>query len=78
MRLRTTQTLQELKENVGTILALIYSVWVNVSDVTCTLEDTQIPHRNKKNQEGFLFPSKVASWMLVETDDLIPVIASII
>ena len=65
-------------ENVETILAWIYSAWLNVSGVKLTLDDSQIQQRNDKNRPHFLFPSQMASVMLIETEDLIPVIASIV
>ena len=65
----------QLAENVETILAWICSAWVNVSCVMCTLDDSQIQQRIDKNLQGFLFLSQLASLMLVETKDLITVIA---
>ena len=68
----------QLTENVETMLAWIYSAWVNVSGMMSTLDDPHSQRRNDKNLPGFLFPSQVASLMLVETEDLIPLIAPII
>ena len=68
----------QLAENVETMLAWIYSAWVNVSGVMSTLDDTLSQGRNDNNLPGFLIPSQVASLMLVETEDLIPFIAPII
>ena len=68
----------QLEESVETILACIYVVRVNVSGVMCTLNDIQSSRRKDKILPGFPFPSQVASLMLVETEDLTPVIAPII
>ena len=68
----------QLAENVETILAWINSTGVDVSGVMYTLDDAQIQQRNDKILPGFLFPSQVASLMMVETEDIIPVIAPIV
>ena len=43
-----------------------------------TLDDTQSAKRDANDLPGFLFPSQVASLVLVETEDLIPLIAPIV
>ena len=68
----------QLAENVETMLVWIYSAWINVSGVMNTLDDPLNQRRDDNNLPGFLFPSQVASLMLVETEDLIPLIAPII
>ena len=67
----------QLAENIETMAACIYSVWVNVSGIMSSLDHPDLlnQQRNDKNLPGFLFPSQIASLMLVETEDLIPVIA---
>ena len=68
----------QLAENVETVLAWVYSAWVNVSGVMCALDDSSTQQRNNNNLPGFLFPSQVASLVLVESEDLTPVIAPIV
>ena len=68
----------QFAENIETMLTWVYSTWVNVSGVMSTLDDSSSQNRNNKNLPGFLFPSQVASLMLVETEDLVPVIAPIV
>ena len=46
--------------------------------ITIDHPDPLNQQNNDKNLPGFLFPSQVASLMLVETEDLIPVIAPIV
>ena len=70
----------QLAENIESMLAWIYSAWINVSGIMKTI-DYPVPRNQRsddKNLPGFLFPSQIASLMLVETEDLIPVIAPII
>ena len=70
----------QLAENIESMLAWIYSAWINVSGIMITIDhpDPLNQQNNDKNLTGFLFPSQVASLMLVETEDLIPVIAPIV
>ena len=68
----------QLAENIETLLAWIYSAWVNVSGVMSTLDDSLSQRPNSNNLPGFLFPSQIASLMLVETEDLVPMIAPIV
>ena len=70
----------QLAENIETTLAWIYSAWVNVSGIMSSFDhpDPLNQQYNDKNLPGFLFPSQITSLMLVETEDLIPVIAPII
>ena len=62
------------------MLARIYSAWINVSGIMITIDhsDPLNQQNNGKNLPGFLFRSQVASLMLVETEDLVPVIAPIV
>ena len=62
------------------MLAWIYSAWINVSGIMITIDhpDPLNQQNNDKNLPGFLFPSQVASLMLVETEGLIPVNAPIV
>ena len=53
-------------------------MWVNVLGEMHTLDDTQLTKCDANDLPGFLFPSQVASLKLVETEDLIPVIAPIV
>ena len=70
----------QLAENIETMLAWIYSAWVNVSGIMSSLDhpDPLNQQRNDKNLPGFFFPSQIASLTLVETEDPVPVIAPII
>ena len=68
----------QLAENIGTLLAWVYSAWVNVSGVMSTLDDSLSQKPNSNNLPGFLFPSQIPSLMLVETEDLVPMIAPIV
>ena len=68
----------QLAENVETILAWIYSARVNVSVVMRTLDNPPTQQDNYKNRPGFHFLSEIASLILVETEDMIPVIAPIV
>ena len=68
----------QLAENIETLLAWVYSAWVNVSGVMSILDDSLSQKPNSNSLPGFLFPSQVASLMLVETEDLVPMIAPIV
>ena len=70
----------QLAENIESMLAWIYSAWINVSGIMKTKHypDPRNQRSDDKNLPGFLFPSQIASLMLVETEDLIPVIAPVI
>ena len=70
----------QLAENIESMLAWIFSAWMNVSGIMITIDnpDTLNQQNNDKNVPGFFFPSQLASLMLVETEDLIPVIAPIV
>ena len=63
----------QLAENIETMLAWIYLGWVNVLGIMSNLDhpDPLNQQRNDKNLPGFLFPSQIASLMLVETEDLV-------
>ena len=67
----------QLVENVETILAWIYSAWMNLSVVMRTLDNPPTQQDNEKNRPGFLFPLEIANLVLVETEEMIPVIAPI-
>ena len=70
----------QLAENIESMLVWIYSAWINVSGIMITIDhpDPLNQQNNGKNLPGFLFPSQVANLMLVETDDIIPMIALIV
>ena len=70
----------QLVENDESMMAWIYSAWINVSGIMNTIDhpDPTNQPNNDKNLPGFLFPSQMASLMLLETEDLIPVIAPIV
>ena len=57
----------QLAENIESMLALIYSAWINVSGIIITIDhpDPLNQQNNDKNLPGFLFPSQVVSLMLV-------------
>ena len=64
-----------LESNTDAILSWFYSTCVNVNGVMHTLEESSIMQRSADHLAGFLFLSLVVSLMLLETEDLIPVIA---
>ena len=68
----------QLAENIETLLAWVYSAWVKVSGVMSTLDDSLSQKPNSNNLPGFLFPWQIAGLMLVETEELVPMIAPII
>ena len=68
----------QLKVNIQAILVWIYSTWVNVAGIMHPLDESPAVSRYPNQLHGFLFPSRVATLMLVETEHLIPLIAPII
>ena len=67
----------QLEMNIQAILVWIYSTWVNVAGIMHPLDESPDVNRDPNQLPGFLFPSQVATLML-ETEDLIPLIAPII
>ena len=63
--------------NVEAIYVWIYSTWTNVSGIMHPLGETPAINREATALPDFLFPSQVASLMLVQTEDLLPLIAPI-
>ena len=53
-------------------------MWINVAGIMHLLDESPAINRDPNQLPGFLFPSQVATLMLVETEDLIPLIAPII
>ena len=60
------------------LLVWIYPLWVNVSGVMHPLDKCPAILREATEFPGFLFSSQVASLKLVETEDLIPLLAPIV
>ena len=52
-------------------------MWINVAGIMHPLDESPAIIRDPNQLPGFLFPSQVATLMLVETEDLIPLIAPI-
>ena len=69
---------KQLELNIEAILTWIYSTWVNVAGITHPLDENPAINREPNQLLGFLFPSQMATLMLVETEDLIPLIAPIV
>ena len=65
----------QFKLNVEAILVWIYSTWVNVSGIMHPLDENPMANRGATELPDFLLPSQVANLMLVQTEDLIPLIA---
>ena len=65
----------QLELNIQAILVWIYSTWVNVTGIMHPLDESPAVSRDPNQLPGFLFPSQVATLMLVETKDLILLIA---
>ena len=69
---------RQLELNIEAILVWIYSTWVNVAGIMHPLDENPAINREPNQLPGFLFPSQMATLMLVETEDLMPLIASIV
>ena len=69
---------KQLEPNIETILTWIYSTWVNVAGIMHPLDENPAINREPNQLPGFLFPSQMATLMLVETEDLIPLVAPIV
>ena len=69
---------KQLELNIEAILTWIYSTWVNVAGIMHPLDENPAINREPNQLPGFLFPSQMATLMLVETEDLIPLIAPIV
>ena len=69
---------KQLELNIEAILTWIYSTWVNVAGIMHPLDENPAIKREPNQLPDFLFPSQMATLMLVETEDLIPLIAPIV
>ena len=69
---------KQLELNIEAILTWIYSTWVNVAGIMHPLDENPAINREPNQLPGFLFPSQMATLMLAETEDLIPLIAPIV
>ena len=69
---------RQLELNIEAILVWIYSTWVNVAGIMHPLDENPAINREPNQLPGFLFPSQMATLMLVETEDLMPLIAPIV
>ena len=72
------QLKKQPKLKIEALLAWIYSTWVNVAGIMQPLDENPAVNREPNHLPGFLFPSQIAALMLVETEDLIPLIAPIL
>ena len=72
------QLKKQLELNIEALLAWIYSTRVNVAGIMHPLDDNPAINRDLNQLPGFLFPSQMATLMLVETENLIPLIAPIL
>ena len=72
------QLKKQLELNVEAILVWMYSIWVNVAGIMHPLDENPAVNREPNLLPGFLFPSQIATLMLVETEDLIPLIFPIL
>ena len=72
------QLKKQLELNIEAILTWIYSTWVNVAGIKHPLDENPVVNREPNQHSGFLFPFQMATLMLVETDDLMPLIAPIV
>ena len=72
------QLKKQLELNIEAILTWIYSTWVNVAGIKHPLDENPVVNREPNQLSGFLFPFQMATLMLVETDDLMPLIAPIV
>ena len=72
------QLKKQLELNIEAILTWIFSTWVNVAGIMHPLVENPAINREPNQLPGFLFPSQMATLMLVETEDLMPLIAPIV
>ena len=72
------QLKKKLELNTEALFAWIYSTWVNVAGIMHPLDENPAVNREQNQLPGFLFPSQIATLMLVETEDLMPLIAPIV
>ena len=72
------QLKKQLELNIEILLAWIYSTWVNVAGIMYPRDENPAVNREPNQLPGFLFTSQIATLMLVETEDLIPLIAPIV
>ena len=66
------QLKKQLELNTEALLAWIYSSWVIVAGIMHPLDENPAVNREPNQLPGFLFPSQIATLMLVETEDLMP------
>ena len=71
------QLKKQLELNIEAILTWIYSTWVNVAGISHPLDENPAINREPNQLPGFFFPSQNATLMLVETEDLMPLISPI-
>ena len=57
---------------------MVYFTWVNIAGIMYPLDENPAVNREPYQLPGFLFPSQIATLMLVETENLMPLIAPII
>ena len=69
---------KQLELNIEAILTWIYSTWVNVAGIMHPLDENPAINREPNQFPGFLFPSRMATLKLVETENLMPLIAPIV
>ena len=70
------QLRKQLDLNIEALLVWFYSTWVNVAGIKHPLDENPAVNREPTQHPGFfLFPSQIATLMLVETEDLMPLIA---
>ena len=72
------QLRKQLEFNTEALLAWIHSTWINVAGIMHSLDENPAVNREPNQLPGFLFPSQIATLMLVETEDLKPLIAPIV
>ena len=72
------QLKKQLELQTEAILAWIYFTWINVAGIMHPLDEKPAVNREPNQLPVFLFPSQIATRMLVETEDLMPLIAPIV
>ena len=66
------QLKKQLELNFEALLAWICSTWVIVAGIMHPLDENPAVNREPNQLPGFLFPSQIATLMVVETEDLMP------
>ena len=72
------QLKKQLELNTEALLAWIYSTWVNVAGIMHPLDENPAVNSEPNQLPGFLMPSQIATLMLVETENLMPLFAPIL